>query len=888
MNGQVVGLPPGSTILAALERLGIHVPHLCHDERIEPTGACRLCLVEVAGVPRRVPSCVTAVADGMVVETHTPGLEEERRELLRMLAWRQPPNPPTNNLLLQELRAYGLAGELRGTLAPAEVDDAHPHIRVDMSRCIDCFACERICRELQGQNTWQVVNRGGATRLVPDGGPSLLGSTCVSCGACVDVCPSDALADKSVLALGPPEAWTRTTCPYCGVGCEMQVGTRAGRIVDVRPVLEAPVSRGHLCSKGRYAFEFVSAPDRPTSPMIREGGAWRSVGWSEATAYVAGRLRRIIADAGPTAVGVLGSARATNEENYVIQKLARVALGTNNVDCCARVCHAPSAAALAAMLGTGAATNSFDDIERAKTILVCGSNATSCHPIVGARIRQAAWRGAKLLVLDVRRTELAAMADVHLAPRPGTDILLFHAMAQVILEENLADDGFIRERVDGLEELRAHIARFPPEAVAPICEVDADDIRRAARLYAGERPAMSVHGLGLTEHVQGTETVMALVNLALITGNVGRPGAGVNPLRGQNNVQGSAHMGCEPAHLTGYVSIEEGRDRFEAIWKAPVPRAPGLDLMEMLEAARAGAMRAMWMVGYDVYFTNPDAARTREALAALDLLVVQDLFLNETARELAHVFLPAASSFEKDGTFMNGERRVQRVRRAVAPRDGVRTDWEIVRDVARELGHGASFDYATAEEIWDEVRAVWPAGAGLAYDRLERGGLQWPCPTDDHPGTALLHEHRFAHGPRARLRVIEPRASHEQPSPGFPFILVTGRHLYQFNAGTMTGRTDNVALRPRDVVDVSPPDAARLGIGEGDVLEVESRHGRAQLPAHIDATVRAGELFATFHTPASFVNRVTGPGRDPITHTPEFKRTAVRVRRVGAPGDRSP
>jgi formate dehydrogenase major subunit len=452
-------------------------------------------------------------------------------------------------------------------------------------------------------------------------------------------------------------------------------------------------------------------------------------------------------------------------------------------------------------------------------------------------------------------------------------------MANVVLEEGLADQAFIDARVDGLEDFGTHVRRFSPESVAPACDVDPDAIRRAARLYARERPALSVHGLGLTEHVQGTETVMALVNLALITGNIGRPGSGVNPLRGQNNVQGSAHMGCEPKHLAGYAPIEDGRARFESVWRAPVPHAPGLDLIEMLEAARTGQLRALWSVGYDIYFTNPDAARTREALAGLDLLIVQDLFLNETAKELGHVFLPVAASFEKDGTFMNGERRVQRVRQAIPPPDGTRTDWQIISDVAHALGFGAQFAYRTAEEIWNEIRAVWPAGAGMTYARLERGGLQWPCPTEDHPGTTLLHEHGFAHGPRARLRCIEPQASSEQPTSDYPFVLVTGRHLYQFNAGTMTGRTGNAVLRPGDVLEISPSDAAQLGISEGETVELESRHGQARLPAHIDDGIRRGELFTTFHSLTVFLNNVTGDGRDRITHTPEYKRTAVRINR---------
>jgi formate dehydrogenase major subunit len=879
IDGQSVTFPAGTSILGALRALGVELPHLCHDDRIAPVGACRLCLVQVRGMAHPVSSCTTALTEGMLVESHSPALEAERRTLLELLAWRHPAEPTVDNAFLRAVRAYGATSALKGTSDPAKLDAAHPHILVDMSRCIDCYACERICREVQGQSTWHVVSRGNTTKLVPDSGGSLRDSSCVSCGACVDVCPSGALQDKSLLALGVPTQWTRTTCPYCGVGCEMQVGTRGDQIVDVRPARDAPVNKGHLCSKGRYAFDFVRSSDRVTEPLIRDGDAWRAASWSDAVSYLAERLRRIVATHGPDSIGILGSARATNEENYVVQKFARVVLGTNNVDCCARVCHAPSAAALGELLGTGAATSSFDDIERARTILVCGSNTTSCHPIVGARIRQAAWRGANLIVIDARRTELAETADLHLAPRPGTDLLLFHAMANVVIEEGLVDEPFVRERVDGLEELRAHVARFSPEDVAGPCGVDAGAIREAARLYAKARPGFSAHGLGLTEHVQGTETVMALINLALLTGNVGRPGAGVNPLRGQNNVQGSAHMGCEPAHLTGYAPLEEGRARFESAWDVTLPRSRGLDLMEMLDSARAGGLRALWAVGYDVYFTNPDAVRTRAALGALELVVVQDLFLNETAREVGHVFLPAAASFEKDGTFMNGERRVQRVRRAVPPPPGARTDWEIVRDVARAMGHGERFGFASAEQIWDEVRSVWPAGAGMTYARLDRGGLQWPCPREDHPGTSLLHERAFAHGVRARLRCVEPRPLPEPTSEEYPFLLVTGRHLYQFNAGTMTRRTGNSALRPRDTLDVSPADARRLGVDDGALLEIESRYGRARLPVRVDASMREGEVFATFHSPESFVNRLTGPARDPITHTPAFKRTAVRLRR---------
>jgi formate dehydrogenase major subunit len=877
LNGEPRELQAG-TILDGLRRAGVHVPHLCHDDRLDPVGACRLCVVEVDGMGRPVAACTTPLAEGMVVRTHTPVLEAERRTLLRLLAERYPAGP-ADNVFLREIRAHGLEDALGARVRSEPMDDAHPYIAVDMSRCILCYRCERICNDVQGQFTWRVWNRGADTRIVPDSGTTLRASSCVSCGACADSCPSGALVDKTTLALGLATRWTRTTCPYCGVGCEMHVGTRAGRLVAVRPALDAPVNRGHLCSKGRYAFGYVDAADRVTSPLIRDAGAWRPVSWDEAIRHVAERLTDIVGRHGSDAVGVLGSARATNEDNYVAQKFARVVLRTNNVDCCARVCHAPSAAALGAMLGTGAATNSFADIERARTIMVCGSNTTACHPIVGARIKQAALRGAKLVVIDARRIELAEYADVHLAPRPGTDLVLFNAMAQVILAEGLVDEAFVAERVDGLDAFRAFVAAWTPERAAAECGVAADDIRRAARLYATERPAMSVHGLGLTEHVHGTDTVMTLVNVALLTGNLGRPGTGVNPLRGQNNVQGAAHMGCEPRSLTGMVSVEEGRARFERVWRASLPRTRGLDVMEMMDAARGGALRALWAIGYDVLLTNPGVERTRAALAGLDLIIVQDLFLNETARELAHVFLPVAASFEKDGTFMNGERRIQRVRRALEPPGGARPDWEIVRDVARAMGRGDGFDFASAEDVWNEIRAVWPGGAGITYPRLEHAGLQWPCPGEDHPGSELLHQRDFARDHRAALRCLEPRRSPEVASDEYPFVLVTGRDLQQFNAGTMTGRTPNTVLRPHDVLEVAVADWERLGLREGEDVQVESRHGAVVLPVERSTRVRDGELFATFHTAEAFVNRVTGGGMDPTTHTPEYKRTAVRLRR---------
>lgn len=883
VNGEPRAVEEGVTILAALGRLKIHVPHLCHDPRLAPVGACRLCVVEVQGAARPVAACTTPVADGMAIQTHTPPLLQERKTLLRLLAWSYPAESlgdGGDNSFLEEIRAHGLEAELKGRADRVPLDDSHPYIRVDLSRCISCYRCERICNDLQGQFTWRVWGRGAETQLRPDSGTTLLESSCVSCGACADACPSGALVDKTVLAMGKPAEWTRTTCPYCGVGCEMHVGTKEGRLVQVRPVLEAPVNKGHLCVKGRYAFRFGEASDRITTPLIRDGGTWRTASWSEAIAFVAERLQGIRAAHGADSIGVLGSARATNEENYLAQKLARVVVGTHNVDCCARVCHAPSAAALNAMLGAGAATNSFDDVERARTLLVLGSNATENHPIVGARIRQAALRGAHLIVADPRRIELAEVAGIHLQLKAGTNIPLLNALAWTIVNEGLANTGFLASRVADVDAFVQFISRWTPERASAECGVDPALIRRAARLYATERPAMCLHGLGMTEHSQGTETVMCLINLALLTGNIGLPGTGVNPLRGQNNVQGAAHMGCEPHHLTGYIGIEQGRPLFEKVWGSKLPSSRGLDLMEMMDAASEGRLKALCAIGYDVLLTNPDANRTRAALDRLDLLVVQDMFMTQTAREVGTVFLPIASSFEKDGTFMNSERRVQRVRRAVAPPGEARTDWEVLCSLAAALGHRQGFAFQSVEEIWDEVRLVWKAGAGISYRRLEHGGLQWPCRSEDDPGTGILHVGSFAGGERAALRRVEYRRTGEECSGELPLVLITGRKLYQFNAGTMTGRTPNTVLQPHDALHLSPADADRLGLIPGDRVLVRSRYGEARIRVELDSSMNSGEVFATFHTVDTLLNQVTGPYRDEVTRTPEYKVTAVRLEKV--------
>jgi len=900
INGRPHTCAPGATILQACHGAGAQVPTLCHDERLAPSGACRLCVVAIDGWDRHPTACNTRAADGMVIETESAPLRKIRVTLLSMLAQNYPsgaleqaPEKPFHRLLSE----YGVpvtaprspdtsaaphsrtGGGASGPTAQFQ-DSTHPYLRADFTQCITCFRCVRACDELQGRFVWRPWNRGAETRIRPGAAQTLLSSDCVSCGACVDTCPTGALEDQSVFNLGRPLRWTRTTCPYCGVGCEMNVGTTDGRILQVKPVSDAPVSRGHLCVKGRYAYDYVRAGDRVTTPMIRENGGWRSVTWEEALRHVAAHFRSVLAASGPGRIGVLGSARATNEENYLTQKFARVVLGTNNVDCCARVCHAPSAAGMRHMLGTGAATNSFADIEEARCFLLAGCNPTENHPIVGARIKQAVLRGAGLVVIDPRAIELAQYAHVHLQLRPGTNIPMFHAIAHVIIAEGLCHSAALRERIAEFERFRSFIEDWPPERAAIITGVDAERIRAAARLYAGASSAMCFHGLGVTEHTQGTQGVMALVNLALLTGNIGRPGSGVNPLRGQNNVQGSAHMGCEPGNLTGFVPLETGREAFEAAWKTPLPGAPGLNLLQMIDAAAADKFDALWAIGYDVALTNADANATRPSLGRLKFVVVQDMFMNELGREFAHVFLPACSSFEKEGTFMNSERRVQRVRKVFEPAGGSLPDWQIICRLADAMGFGGQFAFTSTEDIWNEVRSLWGAGAGISYERLEQGGLQWPCPTESHPGTAILHTETFPHGERATLQTVPFTPTPETADGQFPFVLTTGRTLYHFNAGTMTMRTPDAVLREADTLDMSCLDASRLGLSTGDLVRVRSRHGGTILPVRAAEEVKPGELFATFHTAAANLNQLTGPHRDNTVSTPEYKVVAVTVEKL--------
>jgi formate dehydrogenase alpha subunit len=846
---------------------GIELPAFCHDDRLSTGGHCRVCLVEADG--HLVAACTTPAHDGMTVATRSERLWEYRRDLAELMLAESRPQGWVG-VLLAGWGADGLrygAGATGPSAAPA--DRTHPYLRLDLSRCILCRRCIRACEEIQGQFVYAVEGRGSSSRLAWGGG-RFADSPCVACGACVTACPTGAITDadreRPIVAVET----VRTTCSYCGVGCQLAVHASADAILRIEGVPEAAANHGHLCVKGRYAHAFARHPDRLTTPLVRRDGTLAEASWDEAVALIAREFARLRGS-----LAGLSSSRCTNEENYLLQKWFRAGLGTNDVDCCARVCHAPSAAGMRQAFGTGAATNSLADIERADLVMVVGANVTEAHPVTGARIKQAVLRGARLVVVDPRSTELAAMADVHLQLRPGANVPLFNALACVLVEEGLVDREFVARRVEGWEHYEPFIRAHTPERWEAATGLPARRVRDAARLYGRAARPMMVHGLGVTEHYQGSESVMLLCNLALLTGAVGRPGVGINPLRGQNNVQGSADMGCQPDLLTGYQPVDDpaARARFARVWGRPVPETPGRRLPEMLDAARSGAIRGLYIFGEDIVQTDPNSGRTRAALEALEFLVVQELFLSETAR-LAHVVLPGASFLEKDGTFTSGERRIQRVRRVLDPPGSARADWEIL--CALMAATGCPQPFQSPGEVMDEIARVAPDFAGVAYAQLEGDGLQWPVPGAGHPGTALLHADRFPRG-RGKLSRVD-----YVPSPGLGpgLTLITGRVLAHYNAGTMTRRTPNVTLVESDALEIHPRDAAGRGIADGDRVAVVSANGEARAVARVTERVAQGVLFLSFHFPETATNAVTGDVRDRLTGCPEYKVTAVEVRRL--------
>jgi len=890
IDGESVTVEAGATILDASGRSTFAgIPALCHRPGSAPQGGCRLCQVRIEGRQAPAPACSTLIEDGMVISTATDELEADRRQILGLLAERYPGAahafPSRGGRKAREFRdllaRYEVAAPESSTGPSALANSDHPYLRFSSEACIVCRRCVQACEDLQGQFVFSVGQRGANVQLLFGENEQFGTSECVSCGACVEECPTGALFDVDREATGStddaPE--TRTVCGYCGVGCNVNVQVRDGAILRLSGTAQSLVNHGHLCAKGRYAHGWVASSDRLTQPLLREDGQLRPVSWDHAMAWVAGRITEIRRQHGPDALGVLTSSRSTNEAAYLLQKLWRAVLGTNNVDCCARVCHASTALALSLATGTGAASASYTDIEKAGVIVVAGANPTEAHPIIGARIKQAARRGAKLIVIDPRRIELANYAVMHLQLKPGSNVALFNGLAKVIVERALVDWRYVEERTEGFEAFCEHLHGIRMADVAAVTSVAEEQIREAALLIGANSPTLFVTGLGLSELTQGTDSVLALTNIAMLTGNIGRPGTGMLPLRGQNNVQGNADMGSAPNYLTGYQSLDDPalRASLKKIWGRLPPEEPGWTIPEMLAGARRGDIKALWIQGEDVVQSDPNEASVIEALESLDLLVVQELFLSETAR-YADLVLPAAGVFEQDGTFTNGERRIQRVRAARRPPGEARADWEVARDLGVALGAGWS--YPDPSSVMAEIANVAPGlFGGVSYDRLDGDGLQWPCPDRSHPGTETVHADGFLRG-RGRFTVADHRPSPERADTAYPYILITGRVLQHYNVGSMTRRTANVQLAERDWLDLCAEDALLEGIVTGDMVTVESHHGRCEVAARVSADLAPGTLFLSFHFPETHANALTGLNLDPAAHCPEYKLTAVSLRKA--------
>jgi len=893
VDGRPVELTPGATVLDAVNRLGIALPQLCKDPDRAPLGACRTCLVHVEGQRGTPAACHLPARDGMVVDTQHPEVVRVRSmvlDLTRSMLTAAPLAPET------ERNGFGQLGEAtvrHGRLEPSwtplhsyEEDATKSFFVLDRDACILCGRCAVACDDVQQIGAIALLGRNHATKVGVFGDGAMASSVCTSCGQCVATCPTGALRPKDT-----PAKITRsveTTCPYCGVGCGIEVKVRDdGRLALMAD--DAPRNRsslGMLCVKGRFATGFVHAADRITRPMLRREGGWRAVSWDEALDAAAEGLAR-----NRGRFGALASAKATNEDGYLVQKFCRVVMGTNDVDHCTRLCHSPSVEAMLASMGSGATSNSYVDYEEAGCIMVVGADASANHPVIAVRFRRAVSRGARLIVVNPKRVELCDQADLWLAQRPGTDVALFNAMARVIIDEGLADERFIRERTEGYHAWRGALETYTLDYAERLTGVPARDIAEAARWYAKPPFAGSclVWGMGITQHVNGIHNAHALLNLSLVAGQMGFAGSGISPLRGQNNVQGAGDAGCIPTNLPGYQHyVDETLTRFEQVWGVRPPGRAGRVVTEMVEGCLSGETRAMYVVGENPLLSEPDLHHAEKAIEQLDFLVVQDLFMHETA-ERAHVFLPAAAFVEKEGTFTNSERRVQRVRAAVPPPGEARPDWwitqELAKRVARRVGVdvGRQFDYPGAAEIFDEMARLTPFLAGLSHARLDReGGLQWPCPTPEHPGTRFLYADAF---PRGRGRFIPARqieTAAELPDVDYPFVLNTGRLLYHWHGGTLTRRVQGLMeLAPRLEIAIHPSDARRLGVEDGGRLRVQSRRGELTGDARVTEAVKAGAIFVPFvKLGESAANFLTNAAFDPSSKIPEYKVCAVKVERA--------
>ena len=885
---------------------GIQVPKLCATDSLEPFGSCRLCLVEIEGRKGTPSSCTTPAEAGMVVHTQTHKLQELRKGVMELYISDHPLDCLTcsanGNCELQTQAGvvglrnvrYGVAAEAGAHHCDLEKDESNPYFTYDPSKCIVCNRCVRACEETQGTFALTISGRGFESRVSPGQDQSFMESDCVSCGACVEACPTATLQEKSVIELGQPEHSLITTCAYCGVGCGFKAEMKGNTVVRMVPWKDGKANEGHSCVKGRFAWGYATHQDRITTPMIRDhiSDPWKVVSWDEALNYAASKFKKIQAAHGKDSVGGITSSRCTNEETYLVQKLVRAAFGTNNVDTCARVCHSPTGYGLGQTLGTSAGTQTFKSVEHADVIVVIGANPTDAHPVFASRMKRRLRQGARLIVVDPRKIDLVdsvhVKADHHLALKPGTNVALITAMAHVVVTEGLIADAYVKERCDdkSFQEWRDFVAKpeNSPEAFESVTGVAASEVRAAARLYASGPNSAIYYGLGVTEHAQGSTMVLGIANLAMACGMVGREGVGINPLRGQNNVQGSCDMGSFPHELPGYRHISDTitRNLFEDAWGVTISPEPGLRIPNMFEAALDGSFKGLYCQGEDIVQSDPNTQHVEAALSAMDCIVVQDIFLNETAK-FAHVFLPGSSYLEKDGTFTNAERRISRVRKAMPPLAGW-ADWEVTLKFAKALGYEMHYDHP--EQIMQEIAELTPSFRGVSYEKIERfGSVQWPCNEDtEEAGTPIMHIDHFVRG-KGKFFNTQYIASDEKVTQKFPLLLTTGRILSQYNVGAQTRRTLNNIWHSEDLLEIHPHDAQERGIKDRDWVGIESRAGRTVLRADVTERIQAGVVYTTFHFPESGANVITTDSSDWATNCPEYKVTAVQVVAVSQPSD---
>ena len=895
IDGIEVTVPAGTSVMRAAAQAGVAVPKLCATDSLDAFGSCRLCVVDIDGRKGTPASCTTPCEDGMVVHTQTPHVAKIRRGVMELYISDHPLDcltcPANGDCELQDMAGvvglrevrYGFEGENH---LEAPKDESNPYFTFDESKCISCSRCVRACGEVQGTFALTISGRGFGSKVTSGAGESFLESECVSCGACVQACPTATLQEKSVIELGMPTRTVKTTCAYCGVGCSFKAELRGNELVRMVPDKDGGANAGHSCVKGRFAWGYASHPDRITSPMVRESitDPWREVSWDEAIDYAALRLKEIQHAYGIDSIGGITSSRCTNEEVYVVQTMIRAAFGNNNVDTCARVCHSPTGYGLKQTFGTSAGTQDFASVEEADVIVVIGANPTDAHPVFASRMKRRLRAGAGLIVIDPRRIDLVKSAHIaashHLQLQPGTNVAVVNAISHVVATEGLIDREFVAERCE-LASFAAweEFIRLPensPEHLAEQTGVPAETVRAAARAYAEAPNAAIYYGLGVTEHSQGSTMVMAMANLAMATGNIGRSGVGINPLRGQNNVQGACDMGSFPHEFPGYrhVSDDTVREQFESLWSTSLRGEPGLRIPNMLDAATVGEFRAIYIQGEDIAQSDPNTAHVKAALAAMDLVIVQDLFVNETAA-FAHVFLPGTSFLEKDGTFTNAERRINRVRPVMPSRTG-KSEWEATCALATALGYPMHYD--NAAQIMDEIASITPTFAGVSFEMLDRvGSVQWPCNAASPTGTPIMHVDEFVRG-KGQFITTPYVPTDERSTRKFPLLLTTGRILSQYNVGAQTRRTANVIWHPEDLLDMHESDAEVRGISDGTWVEVSSRAGRTAMRARISDEVPPGVVYTTFHHPVSGANVITTDNSDWATNCPEYKVTAVEVR----------